>query len=93
MDPDRLGLRPAHEQALDAEDAPHTRADLDEFVACYRPGACQSREATWTERTPDGRWRPYSYDEIVGRDKVSLDLSWLRDASLEVPPTCPNRTC
>ena len=43
-----------------------TRADLDEFVACYRPGARQSREATWSERTPDGRWRPYSYDEIVG---------------------------
>ena len=60
-----------------------TRADLDEFVACYRPGARQAREATWSERTPDGRWRPYSYDEIVGRDKVSLDLFWLRDASLE----------
>ena len=60
-----------------------TRADLDEFVACYRPGARQTREATWSEQTPDGRWRPYSYDEIVSRDKVSLDLFWLRDESLE----------
>ena len=60
-----------------------TRADLDEFVACYRPGTRHTREATWSEQTPDGRWRPYSYDEIVGRDKVSLDLFWLRDASLE----------
>ena len=42
-----------------------------------------TREATWSERTPEGRWRPYSYDEIVGRDKVSLDLFWLRDESLE----------
>ena len=60
-----------------------TCADLDEFVACYRPGARHAREPTWSERTPEGRWRPYSYDEIVNRDKVSLDLSWLRDDSLE----------
>ena len=60
-----------------------TRADLDEFVACYRPGARHTREATWSAQAPDGRWRPYSYDEIVSRDKVSLDLFWLRDESLE----------
>ena len=60
-----------------------TRADLDEFVACYRPGARHTRKATWSEQTPAGRWRPYSYDEIVSRDKVSLDLFWLRDESLE----------
>ena len=56
-----------------------TRADLDDFVACYGPGDRHAREATWSERTPEGRWRPYSYDEIVSRDKVSLDLFWLRD--------------
>ena len=61
-----------------------TRADLDEFVACYRPRAPRhTREPTWSERAPEGRWRPYSYDEIVSRDKVSLDLFWLRDESLE----------
>ena len=60
-----------------------TRADLDEFVACYRPGARHTRAATWSEQTSEGRWRPYSYDEIVSRDKVSLDLFWLRDDSLE----------
>ena len=59
------------------------RADLDEFVACYRPCARQTREATWSEQTPDGRWRPCSYDEVIGRDKVSLDLFWLRDESVE----------
>ena len=59
------------------------RADLDEFVACYRPCARQTREATWSEQTPDGRWRPYSYDAVIGRDKVSLDLFWLRDESVE----------
>ena len=60
-----------------------TRDDLDELVACYRPGARHTREATWSQRTPEGRWRPFAYDEIVNRDKVSLDLFWLRDESLE----------
>jgi type I restriction enzyme M protein len=56
-----------------------TRRDLDEFVACYRPGNRPARKATWSEKTPDGRWRPYTYEEILARDKVSLDLFWLRD--------------
>lgn len=59
------------------------RADLDEFVACFKPGERHNRVATWSEATPEGRWRPYGYDEIIGRDKVSMDLSWLRDESLE----------
>ena len=60
-----------------------TRGDLDEFVACYRPGARHAREATWSEQQPEGRWRPYAYDEIVSRDKGSLALIWLRDEGLE----------
>ena len=60
-----------------------TRADLDEFVECYRPADRNRRKATWSEKTPDGRWRPFTYDEILSRDKVSLDIFWLRDESLE----------
>ncbi|MCW5890196.1 MAG: ATP-binding protein [bacterium] len=66
-----------------------TRADLDEFVACYRPGDRNQRQATWSEATPDGRWRPYAHDEILARDKVSLDLFWLRDESLEDSASLP----
>ncbi len=65
------------------------RADLDEFVACYRPGDRNNRAATWTPENPDGRWRSYAYDEIMGRDKVSLDLFWLRDESLEDSASLP----
>ena len=68
------------------------RADLDEFVACYHPANRQDRTATWSEANPDGRWRSYAYDELVARDKVNLDIFWLRDeapgrspASLEEP--------
>jgi len=67
-----------------------TRADLDEFVACYNPGGRQKRKATWSEKNPQGRWRAFSYDEIVARDKVSLDLFWLRDESLEDSANLPD---
>ncbi len=65
------------------------RADLDEFVACYKPGDRHRRKATWSEKSPEGRWRPYTYDEIVARDKVSLDVFWLRDESLEDSANLP----
>src|SRR5690606_24538641 len=66
-----------------------TRADLDDFVACYKPGARDKRKATWSEKHPDGRWRPYKYDELLQRDKVSLDIFWLRDESLEDSANLP----
>ena len=66
-----------------------SRADLDEFVACYRPGARHERTAMWSEAAPDGRWRPYRYEEILARDKVSPDLFWLRDESLEDSASLP----
>ena len=65
------------------------RADLDEFVECYRPADRNNRKATWSEKRPEGRWRPYAYDEILARDKVSLDLFWLRDESLEDSASLP----
>jgi type I restriction enzyme M protein len=66
------------------------RADLDDFVSCYRPGERQKRKPTWSAKNPEGRWRPFTYDEIVARDKVSLDLFWLRDESLEDSANLPD---
>ena len=34
------------------------------------------------EKNPEGRWRKFTYDEIVSRDKTSLDITWLKDKSL-----------
>lgn len=63
---------------------PLKRADLDEFVACYKPGEpYATREATWSEANPEGRWRAYDFEEIDRRDKANLDIFWLRDKSLE----------
>jgi len=67
-----------------------TRADLDEFVTCYHPENRHDRTPTWTEETPDGRWRAYTYDEIIARDKASLDIFWLRDESLEDSANLPD---
>ena len=67
-----------------------TRPDLDDFVACYRPGERQKRRPTWSAEKPEGRWRAFNYEEIVARDKVSLDLFWLRDESLEDSANLPD---
>ena len=59
-------------------------------MALYRADSRPQRKATWSPETPDGRWRAYSYDELVARDKTSLDIFWLKDDSLdnldELPP-------
>jgi type I restriction enzyme M protein len=62
---------------------------MDEFVECYNPANQHERTATWAEETPDGRWRAFSYDELVARDKVNLDIFWLRDESLEEMANLP----
>ncbi|MEX2214987.1 MAG: class I SAM-dependent DNA methyltransferase [Phycisphaeraceae bacterium] len=59
------------------------RADLDDFVACYKPGKLHTRKATWSEAEPEGRWRCFEYDDLIKRDKVNLDIFWLKDKSLE----------
>lgn len=30
----------------------------------------------------EGKWRKFSYEEIIARDKTSLDITWLKDKSL-----------
>ena len=55
---------------------PLSRAHLDDFVACYHP---ENRH----QRQESERFHSFGYDELLKRDKVSLDLFWLRDESLE----------
>src|SRR5439155_16847799 len=59
------------------KETPIVRADLDEFVTCYKPENRHERVATWSEHAPNGRWRAYPYGEIMARDKASLDIFWL----------------
>jgi len=69
---------------------PLKREDLDEFVQCYNPANRQDRKPTWSEEKQDGRWRSYEYEELVSRDKASLDIFWLRDDSLEDSDNLPD---
>lgn len=41
------------------------------------------RSKTWNEQSnPEGRWRKFTYEQIIARDKTSLDIFWLKDKSL-----------
>ena len=52
-----------------------TRADLDDFVRCYNP-------ANRHQRTEAERFRSFTYEDLIKRDKANLDIFWLRDDSL-----------
>ena len=82
---------------------PLKREDLDEFVRCYNPANRHDRKPTWFDETlphpnplPEGegigsagRWRAYDYEELINRDKASLDIFWLRDESLSDSDNLP----
>jgi len=57
-------------------------SDLEDFIKCYNPENRHSRKETWNEESLEGRFRKFSYDEIVARDKTNLDIFWLKDKSL-----------
>ena len=48
----------------------------------YNPENGFERTSKWSEEAPDGRWRALDRQELLARDKASLDLFWLRDASM-----------
>ncbi len=57
--------------------------DLRDFITCYNPSNRHKRKETFNAETnPEGRWRKFSYEEIIARDKTSLDISWIKDKSL-----------
>ena len=50
------------------------RHHLDDFVSCYN-----NRVETFdAENNPQGRWRKYPVEEILARDKTSLDITWIK---------------
>ena len=57
--------------------------DLRDFITCYNPNNRHKRKETFNTKTnPEGRWRKFSYNEIIARDKTSLDITWIKDKSL-----------
>jgi type I restriction enzyme M protein len=55
---------------------PLRREHLDEFVDAYKPGNRGKRKES-------ERFKSFTYEEIIARDKANLDIIWLKDDSLE----------
>jgi type I restriction enzyme M protein len=58
------------------------RSDLDDFVACYNPRNRHNRKES-------ERFKSFTYDELIKRDKVNLDIFWLKDDALEESANLP----
>ena len=63
------------------KEKPLKRDDLDDFVECYNPKNILERKEDTSDE--NRRWRAYSYDELIKRDKTSWDIFWLKDESLD----------
>ena len=58
---------------------PMQRHHLDDFVKCYNSDNIAARKETYNAETEsNGRWRKYSAEELLKRDKTSLDITWIR---------------
>ncbi len=59
------------------------RSDLDDFVTCYN---AKNR----FERKESERFKSFTYEDLIKRDKVNLDIFWLKDESLEDSANLPD---
>jgi len=62
---------------------PLKHTDLEDFIKCYNP---ENRH----DRQESERFKSFTYDELIQRDKISLDIFWLRDESLEDMDNLPD---
>jgi type I restriction enzyme M protein len=77
------------------------RSDLDDFVNCYfgrtkstpHPGPLPGRGgeggASRHNRKESERFKSFTYEELTKRDKVNLDIFWLKDDALEESANLP----
>src|SRR5438874_12949580 len=79
--PPAVKLAPASANLDDLESPPVASHPLR--VACYNPN---NRH----ERKESKRFKSYSYEELTKRDKLNLDIFWLKDESLEDSANLPD---
>ncbi len=70
------------------------RGDLDDFVACYfgrvgKNALGTTRSTSRHDRKETERFKSFTYDELIKRDKVNLDIFWLKDDALEDSANLP----
>lgn len=54
---------------------------LKSFLECYHSKDRQKTLETWNDKNLFGRFRKYTYNELIARDKVNFDVIWLKDDS------------
>jgi type I restriction enzyme M protein len=69
-------------QRFTLKERPMVRGDLDDFVACYRSGRRH-------ERVESARFHRFRHADLIARDKVNLDIFWLKDDTLDDPDLLP----
>lgn len=55
---------------------PLTDDHLTDFINCYHAENISQRQES-------ERFKKFNYDEVIKRDKTNLDISWIKDESLE----------
>ncbi len=70
------------------------RSDLDDFVSCYFGGKTPKSGSAGASpsrfhRKESERFKSFSYDELIKRDKLNLDIFWLKDDALEESANLP----
>ena len=54
---------------------------FDDFMECYADGDLSKRKETYSEENPNGRWRKFTIEDILARDKTILDITWMKSDS------------
>ena len=58
---------------------PMLREHLDDFVECYCANNISGRNETYSDENPNGRWRFFPISELLKRDHLSLDITWINE--------------
>ena len=69
-------------QHFTLKERPLRYEDLADFIRAYNSANRHAREES-------ERFRPFTYEDLVAREKASLDIFWLRDESLEDSANLP----
>jgi type I restriction enzyme M protein len=64
------------------KERPMARTDLDDFVACYKSGRRH-------QRADIDRFQRFAYADLISRDRINLDIFWLKDDTLDDPDLLP----
>ncbi len=69
-------------QRFTLKERPMVRADLDDFVACYKSGHRSKREES-------EKFKRFPLETLLARDKINLDIFWVKDHALDDPDLLP----